>query len=169
MRREIVRAFGRNPFQVFTDFDMEFDRILKNDTPVVAKEKNWDFLPATDIDENEKAYFLSVDLPGVNKDDIKVEVHEGKLVVSGERRSEKSKAGYAERKYGKFERVVTLPDEVDVESIEAHFENGVLELAIPKMEFLKPKKVEIEIGEKKTGLWEKLTASHATESDRTSA
>lgn len=166
MRRELMRTNGYNPFQIFAEFDRNFDRILRNGAPEIPKDRTWDFLPAADLDENDKAYFVSVDLPGVKKEDIKVEVHDGKLSVSGERKSERSDKGYVERKYGKFERIVTLPEEVDVEGIEAHFENGVLQLAIPKKELVKPKKVEIGIGEKKTGLWDRLVGTHATESDR---
>ncbi|PIP93851.1 MAG: heat-shock protein [Bdellovibrio sp. CG12_big_fil_rev_8_21_14_0_65_39_13] len=168
MRREMIRRNAYNPFQLFAEFDRDFDRILRNGAPEIPKEKAWDFLPAADLDENEKAYFVSVDLPGVKKEDIKVEVHDGRLSVSGERKSERSDNGHFERKYGKFERLVTLPEEVDVEAIEAHFENGVLQLAIPKKELAKPKKVEIGIGEKKTGLWDRLLGSHVTQSDRAS-
>lgn len=102
---------------------------------------------AFDVDEEEDSYIVSVDLPGVRKDDVNIEVQGNQLVITGERkRAREGKEGSIrrmEKRYGKFQRVLTLPEGTDADRIEAHFENGVLQLAIPKSERVKPKKITI--------------------------
>lgn len=95
------------------------------------------FAPRVNTREGEFAYHVDVDLPGVKKEDIKIDLKENVLTVSGERhfKEEVSEKGYirVETRFGKFERAFTLPENVDVENIEASAENGVLEVVIPKL------------------------------------
>lgn len=92
--------------------------------------------PVMNISESDDAYHLEFDLPGVKKEDLDVTFERGRLVLRGERRSEKEEKGQRfrriEKHYGTFERTVSLPEDVMADSIEARFENGVLELKVPK-------------------------------------
>ena len=110
------------------------------------------WVPATDLVEEGDHYVLRADLPGVGEDDVKVELEDNVLTVSGERKSEheQRKNGYyrVERASGRFARSLTLPEGVDADSIKARFENGVLEVTIPKPPERKPRRVAIDVGEK---------------------
>lgn len=92
--------------------------------------------PSIDISEGRKAYTIRGELPGVEREDISIEVQDRTLVVRAEKRreTEEEDEGYhcVERSYGEFQRVLTLPDDADAEAIEAKFRNGVLKLRIPK-------------------------------------
>ncbi len=108
------------------------------------------FTPPMDLVEENGEYVLHADLPGVREDDVKVELEDNVLTVSGERSSqhEQEKDGYRriERAYGSFTRSLTVPDGVAADSVQAHFENGVLTVRIPKPEQRKPHKVAISVG-----------------------
>jgi HSP20 family protein len=87
--------------------------------------------------EGEFAYHVDVDLPGVKKEDIKVDINKGILTINGERKlkEEVKEEDYykVETYFGKFSRSFTLPDNADIENIEASSDNGVLEIVIPKL------------------------------------
>jgi HSP20 family protein len=106
--------------------------------------------PAMDLVETEDHFVLRADLPGLGEDDVKIEVAENVLTVSGERRYEHEarKEGFyrLERGTGAFSRSLTLPDGVDADAIAASFDRGVLEVRIPKPEQRKPRRVEIAVG-----------------------
>jgi HSP20 family protein len=110
------------------------------------------WLPAMDLVEADGSYVLRADLPGLSQDDVSIELDERVLTISGERKSEheSSKDGYrrVERAFGSFKRSVTLPEGVDPEAISAGFENGVLEVSIPKPTARVPRKIEIGGGQK---------------------
>ncbi len=131
------------------DMDRMFDAFL---TPHRGEgELTSAFQPATDLDETEDHYEVSMDLPGIPKDSVKIELHNGTLTVSGERKYEnkgKDKEGgrFIERSYGHFRREFSLPKTVDADRVEAEFNDGVLKIFIPKTEVAKPK--QIKIGEK---------------------
>lgn len=95
------------------------------------------FTPAVNTREGEFAYHIEVDLPGVNKKDIHVDLKDDVLTISGERKikSEVKKKDYykMESSYGKFQRSFTLPENADSENIKANCEDGMLEVVIPKM------------------------------------
>ena len=107
------------------------------------------FVPTINSREADDAYYVEVDLPGVKKEDILVDVKDNILSISGERKikkEDKEDSYYkVESKYGKFIRNFTLPKDVDVQKIEASNKNGVLEIKIPKQVLVekKPKKIEI--------------------------
>ena len=100
-----------------------------------------------DMKENEKEYELKVDLPGMDKSEIKMTVENNGLVIEGERKSEKKnkkdKCHFTERHYGSFHREVSLPKNANVEAINAVYENGVLNVVIPKKEEEKEGKKQI--------------------------
>ncbi len=105
------------------------------------------FHPPCDIEENEQHFRITFDIPGVSKQDVNIELHENELLISGERREkpkppeEKSAYLFAERTLGKFQRVFTLPTPVNSEAVEARFEDGVLQIILPKAESAKPRRV----------------------------
>ncbi len=105
------------------------------------------WIPAMDLVEDGDRYVLRADLPGLDEDDVSIEVDDRVLTVSGKRssESEQRKEGYhrIERASGSFSRSLTLPEGVDAEQIDAHFDKGVLEISIPKPEERKPRRVAI--------------------------
>ena len=108
------------------------------------------FTPLVDVHETEEEYLVKVDVPGVKADDVSVEVNDNVLSISGSRAADETgQAQLVERPYGSFVRTLTLPQGVDSDSIEAGYQDGVLELRIPKPAEQKPKKITIGGGGKK--------------------
>lgn len=102
------------------------------------------FTPLVDVHETEEEYLVKVDLPGVKPDDVNVEVNDNVLSISGSRTADETgQAQLVERPYGSFVRTLTLPLGVDSDSIEAGYQDGVLELRIPKPVEKKPKRITI--------------------------
>jgi HSP20 family protein len=105
--------------------------------------------PAVDVLESKDAYLLRAELPGMKKEDIKVEVTDGTLVVSGERKSEQTAEGveyrHVERFDAKFYRSFSLPETVKQDSIAATYNDGVLEIRVPKAEEAKPRQIEVAV------------------------
>jgi HSP20 family protein len=105
------------------------------------------WVPAMDLVETEDHLVLKADLPGLGSDDVEIEIKDGVLTVSGERRAdhEEKSEGYfrVERSFGRFSRSLTLPKGVEADSVAAEFDDGVLEVRIPKPEERKPHRVEI--------------------------
>jgi HSP20 family protein len=107
------------------------------------------FTPLVDVHETQEEYLVKVDLPGVKVDDVNIEVNDNVLSISGARvADETAQAQLVERPYGSFVRTLTLPQGVDSDSIEAGYQDGVLELRIPKPAEQKPKKITIGAGNK---------------------
>jgi HSP20 family protein len=108
-----------------------------------------DWSPQVDITEDEKEYLIKADLPEMKKDEIKVNVENGVLTVSGERKTEKEeknkKFHRIERSYGTFERSFALPDEADGSKVKAEFKEGVLRVHLPKNPVAKPKAIEVKV------------------------
>ena len=103
--------------------------------------------PAVDIYETETAIILKVELPGLSKDDISIEIKDNNLILRGERKFEKDirEENYhrIERSYGTFSRTFSLPNTIDRNKVDATFKDGILEITIPKAEETKPKQIEI--------------------------
>lgn len=118
-------------------------------TPLIFKTEI-DYQTACDIRESEDHYLISYDMPGVRKEDIKIEVQKNELLISGERQN----APGQDRPTRKFEKTFTLANTIDTEKIEAQYENGVLQVALPKAESAKPRIVQIQSSP--TGFFNKL-------------
>ena len=103
--------------------------------------------PAVDLYEKDDHFIIKAELPGINKDDIKVDLKDQVLTLSGERNfdNEVKEENYyrRERSYGKFQRAFTLPADVDSEKIKAEFKDGVLQIEVPKPQDKKAKQVTI--------------------------
>jgi HSP20 family protein len=105
------------------------------------------FLPPVDIFEDEHNITLQAEIPGVKEEDLNVTLENNVLTITGERKfkEEEKKDNFhrIERRYGKFTRSFTLPASVDPQNVNATFENGVLNMTLPKREEFKPKKITI--------------------------
>ena len=104
--------------------------------------------PLTDIHESSEGVRLYLDLPGVNKDSLSIDIDKSVLTIKGEIKldlPEQMKARYIELNSGVFERQFTLGDELDSENIEASLKQGVLELSIPRLQQHQPRKIEIKV------------------------
>lgn len=129
-----------NPFAndfVPMSFSTLIDRFF-NDSVARTGGTAYSFVPRVDVLENEKAYEVHVAVPGMNKEDFKLDVNENILTVSGERKfTRENKDGgvrTVETQYGTFSRSFTLPEHVDSGKITAKYNNGILEVNIPKDE-----------------------------------
>jgi HSP20 family protein len=126
-----------------------FNSFFESPSPANAPTlRRW--IPAMDLVETDDDFVLRADLPGLTEDDVNIELEDNVLTVSGERKAEhqERKDGYyrVERASGSFQRSLTLPEGVDPEKIKASFENGVLEVRVPKPEQRRPRKVTISAG-----------------------
>lgn len=105
------------------------------------------FVPGIDISETDNQFLISAELPGMSKEDIDINLDNRRLTISGERKFEKEEEGKTfhrvETRYGSFNRSFQLPDNVDEESINAKYENGLLNITIDKAEDKVKKKIEI--------------------------
>jgi HSP20 family protein len=139
-----------NPYDEMTGLRHRFNRLLDPRLPSL-----WDleataadsWRPVVDIYEQDDAYVIKAELPGVEKKDISVELKGRTLVVKGERTSENEvKEGHyyrRERTFGKFQRAFSLPEALETDKIKAEFKDGVLRLTVPKREEVKPKQVTV--------------------------
>lgn len=124
----------------FSDvMDEFFNNALKN--------RRDNFVPSIDISETEDQFLISAELPGMDKEDIAINLENNRLVISGERSLEKEEQGKkfhrVETQYGSFERSFQLPDNIDEDSISASYENGLLKISIQKSEEKVKKQIEI--------------------------
>jgi len=125
------------------DFDSLFDGFFNGGN--ARRPATWS--PVVDVREDENGIHVSTELPGLTGKDVKVTVDNGVLSISGEKRREieqgEEGSGYhlVERRYGRFERSFTLPSGVDGEKVSAKFENGVLNVDLPKSEQAKPRQI----------------------------
>jgi HSP20 family protein len=101
-----------------------------------------DWVPSVDIGENDKEFLVKAELPEVKKEDIKVNVDDGTLTISGERKVEKEEKGMkfhrVERAYGRFERAFSLPEQTDAAHITSEYKDGILTVHLPKNPKAKP-------------------------------
>jgi HSP20 family protein len=106
--------------------------------------------PALDISERKDAYLVTVELPGLKPEDLDITMEDGLLTIQGERKftqeSSEQQFHRVERRYGAFRRAITLPAHVTAEGIQASFEDGVLQILVPKAEEAKPKRVQVRPG-----------------------
>ena len=131
----------RDPFSLFRQLTGDFDQLFGEPfqrwpffrtRPMVESAT---YVPEIDVFEKDNRLVTKIDLPGMKKEDVKVEINDGRLVISGERKTEaeEMKEGFyrSERSYGSFYRTIPLPDAARVEDVKATFADGVLEVSIP--------------------------------------
>ena len=126
-----INQLQRRVDRLFDDLLMEPSLLRSGPSPFPLWEDT-EFAPACDLDETKTQYVLSFDLPGMKKEDIKIDLQDNRLTISGERKEEKKDRVRSEKYYGAFCRSFTLPTNVDGNKIDANYHNGVLHVALPK-------------------------------------
>ena len=124
------------------------DNMFNIDLPMHSVESSYSL--AVDIQETEKEFFLSADMPGLNKKEVSIDIHDGLITIKGERIKE-DKISFDdyrihERQFGSFNRSFRLPDNVNEDKISAKFTNGELLITLPKSKEIKPEGRQIKIG-----------------------
>jgi HSP20 family protein len=144
-----------DPFREFQDLTERLNRVFQANQHNGQEGREqaltvFDWVPAVNISETDKAYLVKADLPEVKKEDVKVTHEKGVLMIEGERRQDKrednEKFHRVESSYGKFMRRFTLPEDAQDESIEASFKDGSLTVVIPKATAKRQKSREIKVG-----------------------
>jgi HSP20 family protein len=109
-----------------------------------------EWAPLVDIAENDKEYLIKIELTEVQKQDVKVTVEDGTLTISGERKADNEEKAWKfhrlERNYGRFERIFSLPEDIDGNKVKAEFRNGMLRVHLAKSEKSRAKEIEVNIG-----------------------
>ncbi len=152
-RFEIAPLRAVNPFALFDEFEKGF--WPKNVRNFEADE----MFPKLELWENNGVFFASVDIPGVDKDSISIDIQDDVISVSGERKEEHKSERYSEKYYGSFKRSFRVPKNFNLEKVEAHFENGVLSLAVPRIEEDEKVAKKIEIKSERNGIFQKTNPS----------
>jgi HSP20 family protein len=137
-----------DPYRNLVSMKREFDRLFRDwdeETPTSAS--HW--RPAVDIYEDENEIVLDVEVPGLKKEDIKINIENDVLTITGERKFERENKEdnfhRIERAYGSFYRSFTLPNKVDSGRIEAKYNDGVLKVSLPKREEAKPRQIDVKV------------------------
>jgi HSP20 family protein len=130
-----------DPFRDLRTFEDEFDRLMGR----AFSRDTW--LPALDVKESSDRFEVTVDLPGLEPNDVNVTFEEGMLTIGGKRQFQEEDKGDTwhriERGFGTFARSIRLPQTADPERIEASFDKGVLRVSVPKTEQAKPRTIEV--------------------------
>lgn len=132
------------PEAFLREWDLPFGRLARR---MEERTRAAGLSPAVDLSEDEKSYHVTVELPGVRREDVTVELHEDVLTIRGEKKSEreekKDRTHWVERSYGSFSRSFTLPPTAVAEELKATFKDGVLDVEIPKKEAAKARQIAI--------------------------
>jgi HSP20 family protein len=128
-------------FNRLANLQDELDRLFE--TPLQA------WAPALDVHEDKDQFTVSLEVPGLKREDINVHLEDGALVISGERKeeavSEDTEVHRRERYYGKFSRALTLPTAVAADKVKAAYKDGILTVKLPKAEEAKPKQIDVTV------------------------
>ena len=140
-------AWPSDLFGIQREMNRLFDNVFRGSQDEEYSVSSWS--PAVDIAEHDDAYVVKVELPGVNKDDVKITLESNVLTISGDKKQEKEtkKENYhrVERSYGSFQRSFTLPSTIKSEKIDASYKDGVLLVSLPKAEEAKTKQIEVKV------------------------
>lgn len=130
-----------------TDLRDEIDRFFE--APLARTSEFLGWTPPFDVYEEKDNFIVKAELPGMKKEDISVSLQDGNLIISGERKSETRSEGTeiyrAERYFGKFQRMVSLPTTVAAGKVKAEYKEGVLTVTLPKTEEAKPRQIEVNV------------------------
>lgn len=147
MLRTMVPFTRRLPWPVNTlegEFANALERLFNQEEGFNGIEK---FAPMVNLAETETHYEVAVELPGMKPEEFNVEIRNGELWITGERKEEKEEKGKTyhrvERRYGEFRRVFRLPVAVNEEKVTAEYKEGILRITVPKVAEAKPKRVEV--------------------------
>ncbi len=138
-----LKPTGRDFFDRMFDFAFPWKMLDAFNTDMPFERENA-FIPSLDLTSNETEYTLTAEIPGVEKENVKLEVHDGLLSLRGEKlaeaKSDDDKEVVLERRFGSFERSMSLPEDADTEGITASHKDGILTVRIPRKAELKTSK-----------------------------
>jgi len=149
MKSPLQQRQRRNPFSAFQQIQKDWDKWFEDLSPVNSQFANWDLQaqPSCNLTEDSNFYYVKADLPGVSKDQIKIELAESTLTIQAERqeevKKEDEKQHLIESFRGTYLRSFFLPLPVDEKKAEARYENGVLSLKLPKISESKAKQINV--------------------------
>ena len=138
-----------SPFRELARMREEMDRLFEEFFGPIRERRIplFEWTPAADMLEDEDELIVRMELPGMKKENLSISLRENRLTVKGERKEEEEKKGRTYHRkefyYGTFERTFTLPVSVDPDKVSATYENGILEIKLPKAEAVKPKEIPI--------------------------
>ena len=137
-----------NPTNTWNSFDKMFETVFNSDNNnSFPFNDTLDWKPDVDLNETDKSFIIKADIAGLTKKDIKINIVDSVLTISGNRNNEKDEEGdcfhYRERLKGTFSRSFNLPEIVDEDKITANFKNGTLTVELEKKEKMLPKEIEI--------------------------
>jgi HSP20 family protein len=140
-----------SPFNRLASLQDELNRLFDFSLPSRDSGLFSGWSPALDLYDDKDAFTVNVELPGLKKEDIEISLHDGVLTVSGERKHELEQKGEAqtfrsERYFGKFQRSLSLPAQVNANAIKATYKDGILSVTLPKAEEAKPRQIEVTVG-----------------------
>jgi len=152
----LARIYNRElndwlPFNQIHQMQTELNRLMGNILPTFQRETEFftGWVPAMDVYENKESLLVKVELPGMQKEDIDISIHEGVLNISGESKCEcgdtQTEMNRSERNYGRFHRSFNLPKPVAVEKVSAQYKDGILTVTLPKMEEARPRQIEVNV------------------------
>jgi HSP20 family protein len=139
-----------DPLDRFFDIREDFDSVMKDflrgfSVPVSSRA----VFPLADVKEDEDKYTVTVEVPGIDKKDLKIKVKENSLLVEGEKKEETREENESylrvERSYGNFRRAFSFASDLDEKKVNAEFKDGILTITLPKTEKEKPKEIEIKV------------------------
>jgi HSP20 family protein len=141
-----------DPFREFTTVQDRLNRLFRESYGDGREDAltNSTFAPPVDVYEDEHNITLKIEVPGIDEKDIDVQIENNTLTVHGERRLEKEEKDHTqrrvERQYGSFTRSFTLPNTVDAEQVQAHYDKGILKIQLAKKAEAKPKQIKVNVG-----------------------
>jgi HSP20 family protein len=146
--RDIERL---EPFREIDTLQRQMNRLFERLMPTDGAERmGFAFIPAAEIEEKEDAIHLKLEVPGLESKDITVEATPDAIVISGERKSETTteEGGVtrSEFRYGRFQREIPLPCQIQNDKVQAEYKNGILRLMLPKAESERQKVVKVNVG-----------------------
>src|SRR6266851_636023 len=155
-RRIVMTVLTRfEPFREFTTLQDRMNRLFR-DTYGDGRDEaltTSNFAPPVDVYEDEHNITLKIEVPGIEEKDIDVRIENNTLTVHGERKFEKEEKEEnfrrVERQYGSFTRSFTLPNTIDAEKVQAHYDKGILKVQLAKKAEAKPKQIKVSVGSEK--------------------
>jgi HSP20 family protein len=137
-----------NPARTLWNWNEDLFNTFFDENSLITRNRD-SYYPAVDVEEDDSAYHVTMELPGMEKKDINISYHDGVLRISGEKVEKKEDSNknyhYYERRFGKFERAFRIHTDIIEDKIDASFNNGVLKVEVPKAEVAKPKQIEVKI------------------------
>lgn len=147
-QRPDMASYWTSPLDHLNTLRNEINRLFEAEPMEWPRESDFfGWAPAVDVLEDKDNLVVRAELPGMQKDEIEISLHQGNLIISGERKSEtrgaEAEASRAERYFGRFQRAFELPKPVDANRVTATYKDGILTVTLPKTEESKPKQITV--------------------------